>query len=49
MCEEYESYHDRTGRPVVMGQSSSSLVLNAIKTGVPLDGDDPANQDFLLQ
>ena len=24
MCEEYESYHDRTGRPVVGGQSSSS-------------------------
>ena len=26
MCEEYESYHDRTGRPVVGGQSSSSFV-----------------------
>ena len=23
MCEEYESYHDRTVRPVVGGQSSS--------------------------
>ena len=46
ICEEYESFHERTGRPVVMGQSSSSLV---IKTEVPLDCDDPAYQDFLLQ
>ena len=49
MCEEYESLHERTGRPVVMGQSSSSLVLSAIKTEVPLDSDDPAYQNFLLQ
>ena len=41
MCEEYESLHERTGRPVVMGQSSSSLVLIAIKTEFPLDSDDP--------
>ena len=32
-----------------MGQSSSSLVLSVIKTDVPLDCDDPANQDLLLQ
>ena len=32
-----------------MGQSSSSLVLSVIKTEVPLDCDDPANQDYLLQ
>ena len=32
-----------------MGQSSSSLVLSVIKTEVPLDCDDPANQDRLLQ
>ena len=49
ICEEYESLHERTGRPVVMGQSSSSLVLSVIKTEVPLDCDDPAYQDFLLQ
>ena len=49
MCEEYESLHERTGRPVVMGQSSSSLVLSVIKTEVPLDCDDPANEHFLLQ
>ena len=49
MCEEYESLHEITERPVVMGQPSSSLVLNAIKTEVLLDCDDPANQDLLLQ
>ena len=49
ICEEYESLHERTGRLVVMGQSSSSLVLSVIKTEVPLDCDDPANQIFLLQ
>ena len=49
ICEEYESLHKRTGRPVVMGQSSSSLVLSVIKTEVPLDCDDSANQDLLLQ
>ena len=32
MCEEYESLHGRTGRPVVMVQSSSALVLFLIKT-----------------
>ena len=42
ICEEYESLHERTGRPVVMGQSSSSLVLSVIKTEVSLDNDDPA-------
>ena len=49
MCEEYESLHERTGRPVVMGQSSSSLLLSVIKTEAPLDNDDPAYQHFLLQ
>ena len=32
-----------------MGQSSSSLVFNMIKTEVPLDCDDPVNQYLLLQ
>ena len=32
-----------------MGQSSSSLVLSAIKTEVPLDSDDPAYKYFLLE
>ena len=48
MCEEYESLHDRTEQPVVGGQSNSSLVLSVIKTEVPLDCDDPANQDLQL-
>ena len=49
ICEEYVSLHERTGRPVVMGQSSSSIVLSAIKTEVPLECDDPVNLDLLLQ
>ena len=47
MCEEYESLHDRSGRPdMVMGQS---IVLSEIKTEVPLENDDPAYQNFPLQ
>ena len=47
MCEEYETFHDRSGRlDVVMGQS---IVFSAIKTEVPLESDDPAYQNFLLQ
>ena len=46
MCEEYETLHDRSGRPDVMGQS---IVLSEIKTEVSLDCDDPTNQDLLLQ
>ena len=36
MCEEYESFHDRTEKPVVGGQSSSSFMPSVIKTNVPL-------------
>ena len=47
MCEECESLHHRPGQPdVVMGQSN---VLSEIKTEVPLENDDPAYQNFLLQ
>ena len=47
MCEECESFHDRSGQPdVVMGQS---IVLSEIKTEVPLENDDPAYQNFMLQ
>ena len=49
ICEECESLRERTGRPIVMGQSSSSLVISVIKTEVPLDCDDPAKQDLLFQ
>ena len=46
MCEEYESYHDRTMNTVVGGQSSSSFVPSVIKTNVPLNN---AHKDHLLQ
>ena len=46
ICEEYETLHERTARPAVMGQS---IVRSAIMTEVLLDTDDPANQNFLLQ
>ena len=47
MCEEFETHQDRSGQPdVLMGQS---IVLSEIKTEVPLENDDPAYQNFLLQ
>ena len=49
MCEEHETLHDRMGQPVVGGQSSSSFVPSVIKTEVPLDCDDPAYKNILLQ
>ena len=49
MCEEYESFHDRTEKPVVGGLSSSSFVPSVIKTNVPLDNDDRAHEDLQLQ
>ena len=49
MCEEYGSFHDRTVKPFVGGQSSSSFVPSVIKTNVPLNNDYPANKDLLLQ
>ena len=49
MCEEHETFRDRTEKPVVGGQSGSSLVLSVIKTEVLLDCDDRAHKDLLLQ
>ena len=49
MCQEYETLHDRTGQPVVRGQSSSSSAPSVIKTEVPLDCDDLAYKALLLQ
>ena len=49
MCEEYETVHDRTEKPVVGGQSISSFVPSVIKTNVPLNNDDRAQKDLLLQ
>ena len=47
MCEEFETHQDRSGQPdVLMGQS---IVLSEIKAEVPLENDDPAYQNFLLQ
>ena len=47
MCEEFESHQDRSGQPdVLMGQS---IVLSEIKTEVPLENDDRAYQNFVLQ
>ena len=48
MCEDYETFHDRTGRPVVGGQSSSSIVPSVIKTDVLLDSDDLVRKDFFI-
>ena len=44
MSEEYETLRDRSGQPVVRGESSSSLVLIVIKTETVLDCDDLANK-----
>ena len=44
MCEEYETFHDRTGKPAVGGQSSSSFMPSVIKTNVPLNNDDHAHK-----
>ena len=49
MCEACETLHDRTVQLVVGGQSSSSFVPSVIKTEVPLDCDDLAHKDLLLQ
>ena len=49
MCEEYETFHDTTVKPVVVGQSGSSFVPSVIKAKVPLDCDDLAHKDLLLQ
>ena len=49
MCEECETFHDGTVKPVVGGQSSSSFVPSVIKTDVSLESVDGARKDFLLQ
>ena len=47
MCEEFEFHQDRSGQlDVLMGQS---IVLSDIKAEVPLQNDDPAYQNLLLQ
>ena len=44
ICEEYGFLRDKTGKPVVGGQSSSSFVPSVIKTNAPLDTDDRAER-----
>ena len=47
MCEEFESFHDRSGKPdVLVGQS---IVLSEIQAEVPLEKDIPSHQNLLLQ
>ena len=47
ICEEYESFHDRSGQSdVLMGQS---IVLSEIKVEDPLENDIPSHQNLLLQ
>ena len=47
MCEEFESFHDRSGQlDVLMGQS---IVLSEIKAEVPLENDITSHQNLLLQ
>ena len=47
ICEEFEIHQYGSGEPdVLMGQS---IVLSEIKAEVPLQNDDPAYQNFLLQ
>ena len=47
MCEEYETLHERTGRPVaLMGQL---IVLSEIKAEIPLQNEIPSHQNVQLQ
>ena len=46
MCEEYETFHDRSARPDVLGQS---IVLSAIKAEVPLQNENPSYHNVLWQ
>ena len=47
MCEECDTCHDRTGRPVVAGQSNPLFVPSVMKTDIPLT-DDPTQEKDLL-
>ena len=49
MCAENETFRDRSGQPVVKGESSSSLVLSVTNTEMSLDCDDLADKDLPLQ
>ena len=48
MCEDYESFHDRMGKPLWEGSRVPHSCQSVIKTDVPLDSDDRAHKDLLL-
>ena len=48
MCGECDTCRDRTGRPVVEGQSNPLFVPSVMKTHIHMT-DDPAQQEDLLQ
>ena len=48
ICEECDSCHNRTVRPVEEGPSNPSFVSSVMKTHIPLT-DDPAQEEDLLQ
>ena len=48
-CEECDSCHDRTLRPVVAGQSDPFFVPSVMKTHIPLTDDPAQPEEDLLQ
>ena len=49
LCEEYEPYQDRTGRPVVAEQSDPWFVPSVMKTHILLTDDHAQQEEDLLQ
>ena len=49
MCEECDTCRDRTGRPVVAGQSNPLFVPSVMKTHIPLTDDPAQDEDLLLR
>ena len=49
MCEECDTCHDRTGRPVVEGQSHPLFMSSVMKTHIPLTDDPAQPEEDLLQ
>ena len=47
--EECNTCHDRTGRPVVVGQSNPLFVPSVMKTHIPLTDDLAQEEDLLLR
>ena len=49
MCEKCDACHDRTGRPVVEGQSNPLFVPSVMKTDIHLTDDPEQPEEDLLQ